>query len=47
MALQIVGNRNIVIALNKIELVNKEKVMERYREIKEFVRGGTVLRTLR
>lgn len=39
MALQIVGNRNIVIALNKIELVDREKVMERYQEIKEFVKG--------
>ena len=39
MALQIVGNRNIVIALNKIELVDREKVIERYHEIKEFVKG--------
>ena len=39
MALQIVGNRNIVIALNKIELVDRETVMKRYEEVKEFVAG--------
>jgi len=39
MALQIVGNRNIVIALNKIELVDRETVMKRYEEVKEFITG--------
>ncbi|RLF78480.1 translation initiation factor IF-2 subunit gamma [Thermococci archaeon] len=39
MALQIVGNRNIIIAQNKIELVDKERALENYREIKEFVKG--------
>lgn len=39
MALQIVGNRNIIIAQNKIELVSKEKAIENYREIKEFIKG--------
>ncbi|WP_048149749.1 translation initiation factor IF-2 subunit gamma [Palaeococcus ferrophilus] len=39
MALQIVGNRNIVIAQNKIELVSKERAIENYHEIKEFVKG--------
>ncbi len=39
MALQIVGNRNIIITLNKIELVSKEKAIQRYHEIKEFVKG--------
>lgn len=39
MALQIVGNRNIIIAQNKIELVDRERALENYREIKEFVKG--------
>ncbi|WP_297436431.1 translation initiation factor IF-2 subunit gamma [Thermococcus sp.] len=39
MALQIVGNRNVVIALNKIELVERETILQRYREIKEFISG--------
>lgn len=39
MALQIVGNRNLVIAQNKIELVSKERAIENYQEIKEFVKG--------
>lgn len=39
MALQIIGNRNIVIVQNKIELVTKEQVLENYRQIKEFVKG--------
>ncbi len=39
MALQIVGNRNVVIALNKIELVDKETLLKRYGEVKEFISG--------
>lgn len=42
MVFQIVGNRNIVIVFNKIELVDREKVMECYQEIKEFVKGIVV-----
>ncbi|WP_430515188.1 translation initiation factor IF-2 subunit gamma [Pyrococcus woesei] len=39
MALQIIGQKNIIIAQNKIELVDKEKALENYRQIKEFIKG--------
>jgi translation initiation factor 2 subunit 3 len=39
MALNIVGIKNIVIAQNKIELVSKEKAIENYNQIKNFIRG--------
>ncbi|MET1125123.1 MAG: translation initiation factor IF-2 subunit gamma [Archaeoglobaceae archaeon] len=39
MALQIIGVDKIVIAQNKIDIVSKERVLENYREIKEFVKG--------
>nr|WP_321497848.1 translation initiation factor IF-2 subunit gamma [uncultured Methanolobus sp.] len=39
MALNIIGIRNIVIVQNKIDLVPKEKVIEHYHQIKEFVKG--------
>jgi len=39
MALDIIGVDKIVIAQNKIEIVSKERVIENYREIKEFVKG--------
>ncbi len=39
MALNIVGIHNIVIVQNKIDLVSKERVIEHYREIKDFVKG--------
>jgi translation initiation factor 2 subunit 3 len=39
MALDIIGVENIVIAQNKIEIVSKERVIENYQEIKEFVKG--------
>lgn len=39
MALDIIGVRNIVIAQNKIDLVDKERVLENYKEIKEFIKG--------
>ncbi len=39
MALDIIGVKNIVIAQNKIDIVTKERVLEHYREIKEFVKG--------
>jgi translation initiation factor 2 subunit 3 len=41
MALDIIGVDKIVIAQNKIEIVSKDRVIENYREIKEFI-GGTV-----
>ena len=39
MALDIVGVHNIVVVQNKIELVSKERAMENYRQIKEFLKG--------
>jgi translation initiation factor 2 subunit 3 len=39
MALQIIGVERIVIAQNKIDIVSKERVLENYEEIKEFVNG--------
>lgn len=39
MALEIIGVDKIVIAQNKIDTVSKERVLENYREIKEFVKG--------
>jgi len=42
MALDILGIKNVVVAQNKIELVSKEKVVENYRQIKEFLKGTSV-----
>jgi translation initiation factor 2 subunit 3 len=39
MALDIIGIDNIVIAQNKIDLVDRERAEENYEEIKEFVSG--------
>ncbi|SDZ97894.1 translation initiation factor 2 subunit 3 [Haloplanus vescus] len=39
MALDIVGVENIVIAQNKIDLVDRERAMENYEEIESFVEG--------
>jgi len=39
MALELIGVDKIVIAQNKIDTVSKERVLENYREIKEFVKG--------
>ncbi|WP_456327866.1 translation initiation factor IF-2 subunit gamma [Archaeoglobus sp.] len=39
MALEIIGVDKIVIAQNKIDTVSKERVLENYQEIKEFVKG--------
>ncbi|MEM1578243.1 MAG: translation initiation factor IF-2 subunit gamma [Archaeoglobaceae archaeon] len=38
-ALEVIGIRKIVIAQNKIDIVAKERVLENYREIKDFIRG--------
>jgi len=38
-ALNIIGIENIVIAQNKIDLVDKEQVKENYQQIKDFVEG--------
>ena len=39
MALSIVGIDKIVIVQNKIDIVSRERALENYREIKEFVKG--------
>lgn len=39
MALNIIGIENIIIIQNKIDLVSREKVLENYKQIKEFVKG--------
>lgn len=39
MALQAKGIKNIIIVQNKIDLVTKEKALENYKIIKEFVKG--------
>ena len=39
MALDIIGVHNVVVAQNKIELVSREKVMQNYEQIKEFLSG--------
>ncbi|MET1128685.1 MAG: translation initiation factor IF-2 subunit gamma [Thermoproteota archaeon] len=38
-ALSIVGVRNIVVVQNKVDVVSKERALENYREIVEFVKG--------
>ena len=38
-ALQAKGINNIIIIQNKIDLVSKEKAIENYKKIKEFVKG--------
>ena len=39
MALDIIGIKNIVIVQNKIDLVSREKVIENYKQILEFIKG--------
>ena len=39
MALEIAGIDNIVVVQNKIDLVNRERAMESYNEISEFLKG--------
>lgn len=39
MALQLSGIKNIVIAQNKIDLLDDERVMKNYEQIKEFLKG--------
>lgn len=39
MVLEIVGIKNIVIVQSKIDIVSKEKSLENYKQIKEFVKG--------
>ena len=42
MALDIIGIRKLVVAQNKIELVSREKVLENYRQIKEFLASTSI-----
>ncbi len=39
-AIEIVGIKNIVIVQNKIDLVDKKRALENYREILEFIKGS-------
>ena len=39
MALDIIGVKNLVVVQNKIELVSREKVIQNYQQIKEFLSG--------
>lgn len=39
LAAEMVGVRNIIIVQNKIDLADRERALENYREIKEFVKG--------
>jgi translation initiation factor 2 subunit 3 len=39
MALNIIGIKNLVIVQNKIDLVSREKIIEHYHQIKDFVKG--------
>jgi len=38
-ALEIVGVRNLIIAQNKIEIVSKDKILENYEKVKEFIKS--------
>ena len=39
MALEIMGLKNLIVVQNKIDIVSKEKAMENYKQIKEFLKG--------
>lgn len=41
MALEISGIKNIVVVQNKIDLVNTEKALKNYEQIKEFLKGSS------
>jgi len=41
-AIEIVGIKNVVIVQNKIDLVDKERVLENYQEIKEFLKNTSI-----
>ena len=38
-ALEIVGVRNVIVVQNKIDIVSKERALESYKEIREFLEG--------
>ncbi|MGB9937955.1 MAG: translation initiation factor IF-2 subunit gamma [Methanobacterium sp.] len=39
MALDVIGVKDVIVVQNKIDIVSKERAIESYNEIKEFVRG--------
>lgn len=39
MALDVIGVKDVIVVQNKIDIVSRERALESYREIKEFVRG--------
>jgi len=39
MALDVIGVKDVIVVQNKIDIVSKERALESYREIKEFVKG--------
>jgi translation initiation factor 2 subunit 3 len=41
-ALEISGIKNIVIVQNKIDLIPKERVLQNYKQIKEFIKGSPI-----
>jgi len=41
-ALEVVGIKNVVIVQNKLDLVTRERAMESYKEIKNFVKGSII-----
>lgn len=41
-ALEVAGIRNVIIVQNKIDLVSKEKALENYKEIKNFIKGSVI-----
>jgi translation initiation factor 2 subunit 3 len=42
MALEVAGIKNVVIIQNKIDLVTRERAMENYKEIKNFLKGSEI-----
>ena len=39
MALDVIGVTDVIVVQNKIDIVSKERAIESYKEIKEFVKG--------
>jgi len=39
MALDVIGVKNVVVVQNKVDIVPREKVLENYQQIKEFIKG--------
>lgn len=41
-AIEIAGVKNVIIVQNKIDLVDKERILENYEEIKKFIKGTSI-----